>query len=65
MLSLRQDIRQDGVHPNIYGIQKIVTTLRKHMKNISYNCSSNDISLRQMRPKQQNGNFLAIQKGME
>ena len=28
------DIRQDGVHPNIYGIQKIVTTSRKHMKNI-------------------------------
>ena len=48
------DIRQDGVHPNIYGIQKIVTSLRKHMKNIGYNCSSNDISLRQMRPKQKN-----------
>ena len=57
------DIRQDGVHPNIYGIQKIVTTLRKHMKNIGYNCSSNDISLRQMRPKQQNGNFLPFKRG--
>ena len=25
------------------------------MKNIGYNCSSNDISLKQMRPKQENG----------
>ena len=57
------DIRQDGVHPIIYGIQKMVTTLRKHMKNIGYNCSSNDISLKQMRPKQQKGNFLAFKRG--
>ena len=57
------DIRQDGVHPNIYGIQKIITTLQNHMKNICYNCSSNNISLRQMRPKEQNGNFLSFQRG--
>ena len=57
------DIRQDGVHPNIYGIQKIVTTLRKHMKNIGYKCSSNDISLRQIGLKQENGNVLAFKRG--
>ena len=62
-LEANDDIRQDGVHPKMYGIQKIVTTLRKHMKNIVYSCSSNDMSLRQMRPKQQNENFLASKGG--
>ena len=42
---------------------KKVTTLWKHMKNIGYNCSSNDISFKQKIPKQQNASFLAFKRG--
>ena len=57
------DIRQDGVHPNMNGIQKIVKTLQNLTKNIGYSCPSNYISLRQMRPKQQKLYFLAFKRG--
>ena len=45
------DIRHDGVHPNLHGINKIVATLRNHLKRIGYNCSTNDVSLRHIPPK--------------
>ena len=32
------DIRNDGVHPNLQRIHKIVATLRTHLKRVDYNC---------------------------
>ena len=45
------DKRHDGVRPNLHGIIKMVATLRNHLKKIGYNCSTNDVSLRQIAPK--------------
>ena len=45
------DIRHDGVHPNLHGINKIVATLRNHLKKFGYNSSTNDVSLRHIPPK--------------
>ena len=45
------DIRPDGVHPNLHGTNKMVATLRNHLKRIGYNCSTNEASSRQIPPK--------------
>ena len=45
------DPRQDGVHLNLHGINEKVATLRNHLKRTGYNCSTNDVSLRQIPPK--------------
>ena len=45
----RNDIRNDGVHPNLTGIQKLVSTLRDYFKSLGHHTSSTQIAMRQMK----------------
>lgn len=46
------DIRNDGVHPNLTGIQKLVSTLRDYFKSLGHHTSSTQIAMRQLKKKQ-------------
>ena len=59
------DIRQDGVHPNIYGNQKIVTTLRKNIKKNWLQLFSKQYIFKTNASKTTKFKFFGIQKAME